>query len=693
MADGLIGIGLDLSAVERQLAALSGQTSEEVVKSLTRIERLTARSATRIAQATKAEAKGQREAQKAAEQAARAAERAAVEQARATEEGLKGIGKASGLLTDRMEQAAKGARLIATPAGIAAVAVAGIGAAAYGAVVAVEAVASAVVGIVRPAAGLARALQPFQAIEGFGGLPAASLASIDRAVGALDAMGRISDRLVVALGAEFAPAVEKAAFVAVKLGLAGLDLAQAWIGTHDVLREVATTLGGALASALVAPLRPLSDLVQGLAVGARALGVDVPDSALRASQALQELATAAGERLAGGALDELGRGLDMADVALGDYDERARQLIGTVVELTEKTRDHAAAQAADTAAAKAAEAAAKDYASAIDAARGALDGMTESDRLREMRDALTSSALAADLTEQQLVQVAATVDRLDARMAGLAVDAARALSEPIDELGQAADEAVAESEALVQELPRIMQSIPWDIALYRGLGQATVRAAGRAREVLSTITGGALGGVHDLASGLKALASGTEGADAAADAAIQFVTAMAKNAGPFIEELARRMPEIAEALAKAAPQIVAGMINALPELVVGLGEAFAQLGVILGRALWQTVADAIREIGTLGRAKTKTYGDTPGPVRMAGSTVARFAPGDMVVAGRSLQGLRDQLGMRAPAPQQVAVRLDVRDGPVALGLAVATSRTATRQGWGQDRSGRRSPYR
>ena len=48
---------------------------------------------------------------------------------------------------------------------------------------------------------------------------------------------------------------------------------------------------------------------------------------------------------------------------------------------------------------------------------------------------------AKDLTEQQLVQVAATVDRLDARMAGLAVDAARALSVPIAELGQAAVDA------------------------------------------------------------------------------------------------------------------------------------------------------------------------------------------------------------------------------------------------------------
>ena len=70
---------------------------------------------------------------------------------------------------------------------------------------------------------------------------------------------------------------------------------------------------------------------------------------------------------------------------------------------------------------------------------------------------------------------------------------------------------------------------------------------------------------------------------------------------------------------------------------------------------------------------------------------ARVSAGDYVVAARSREGLAAQMGGQ-PSPQAVVVTLDVRDGPVSLGLSRAVARDLSRRGAGRDSSGRRSPY-
>lgn len=138
--------------------------------------------------------------------------------------------------------------------------------------------------------------------------------------------------------------------------------------------------------------------------------------------------------------------------------------------------------------------------------------------------------------------------------------------------------------------------------------------------------------------------------------------------------LAGSMPVLVEAIVRALPRIVWAILQALPAIVAALAQ-------LVGRSLWallstvgdllvdsigtrvadlaRILADAVvgafraaagfirdlfREAITLGRATTASFGDTPGPVLAgAGGMLARFAPGDVVVASRSLRGIADQV--------------------------------------------------
>lgn len=161
----------------------------------------------------------------------------------------------------------------------------------------------------------------------------------------------------------------------------------------------------------------------------------------------------------------------------------------------------------------------------------------------------------------------------------------------------------------------------------------------------------------------------------------------------IVTELLPRLPEIALALAGAIlqiiPRVVVGLMDgireALPDLFESIGEfvreAFSGLGAAgldfaknLIAGIKQFFADLIREITSLGTKKTETFGDTPGPVRVAaGGLTARFAAGDVVVAARTPEGVRRQLPPeRRPAGQPTGAGsmarpvLDLSEGHVAF---------------------------
>ena len=234
-----------------------------------------------------------------------------------------------------------------------------------------------------------------------------------------------------------------------------------------------------------------------------------------------------------------------------------------------------------------------------------------------------------------------------------------------------------------------------------------------------------------------AVASGDAGAITEARAALQgaraeleaarpyaFVTGLIDGAADMIDAIVEALPAVVDGLVDSAPRLIDSIVSAIPQLVVALAKAAPQIAIDLatafaielpiallanlpaiarslaigigegfveaGARIKRVIGDIFREIATGGRADTRTFGDTPGPTRV-GPGGARVSAGDYVVAARSREGLAAQMGGQ-PSPQAVVVTLDVRDGPVSLGLSRAVARDLSRRGAGRDSSGRRSPY-
>ena len=144
---------------------------------------------------------------------------------------------------------------------------------------------------------------------------------------------------------------------------------------------------------------------------------------------------------------------------------------------------------------------------------------------------------------------------------------------------------------------------------------------------------------------------------------------------------------------KAPFYIIAGLMDGVRDIGESIASAFTGGLRREMRKIRRFFADMFREIATGGKADTRSFGDTPGPVRVdRASMTARFAGGDYVAAARSMDGLRAQVGATAAPAADPVVVIDVRDGPVQLGISRATSRAVQRSGVGRDTTGRRSPY-
>ena len=315
--------------------------------------------------------------------------------------------------------------------------------------------------------------------------------------------------------------------------------------------------------------------------------------------------------------------------------------------------------------------------------------------LGRLRDGLVEAANAARLTSEEALATQAALAQIDARIGQIRAAAAGALDPLTSQLTAVGELASTALDGMADEVEAAMSDIPW-ARVWGGAIVDTARDAGKkAAGVVSALTGGALSALASPADLLAEATKGAKGANAIADQAIDFVTSLAENIGPFIQALADRLPDIIVAIAEAAPIIVVEIVKAIPQIVKGLFVGIARGMVALAKTIARLVRNAVRDVVTTDsgrqRRRRRRVSDTPGPIRVDRETTV--APGDYLVAARSPAGLRAQMGGGASAGAvSVTTVLDVRDGPVRLGMAVSTRREVDRLGVGRNNSGRQGVY-
>ena len=249
------------------------------------------------------------------EKGAKKAEKSMTDAGKAAED----LGDAAGLPVDKIKKLASGFGALSAPAAVAVGAVAAIA-------LGVGLMTAAMVGSVSAAKDLAAYLKPLSGQKGFG-ISKEQLASIKSANDAMQALGVIVKQIVARLGAEFAPAVEKIAFLLVKFGLIALDAFNTFADGHDILRELARFLIGGLIDAMVPVISSLVTMAQVMADLAEAAGqTGLAQKLGLVKQKWTEFKTAIADRVVDGLTGAVGR----LDDATGNYDERAKKLIGSM---------------------------------------------------------------------------------------------------------------------------------------------------------------------------------------------------------------------------------------------------------------------------------------------------------------------------------------------------------------------------
>jgi len=739
MADALIGIGIDLSEVVKAAGQLASTVEGDTEKALREIQRQAIKSAKNIEKAIKAQAREQKKAAREAERAARRAAAEAERQAQEAREAAKGLAELAGISADKFDKARAVMAGLSTPLGQAAVAgtaaalaVAGLAAAVVGATV-------AAVSLTRAADGLIDELQPLHDVLQ---IDADAISSIEAANTALDGAAAAGQALVVHLAEKLAPTVERVAFVVLKLGLMAVDsLSNMRIGAEAV-NNAFIFMAKVVLRAVATPLAQMMDFVEVTKQIARATGFDELAARIDGVQrSLHDLP-----------MEYVVSEFEDLEIATSDYDAEAKKLIGTVANLrkeqkrkTDATREATEADKAAADAAKAAEAAFKTYEQALAAARAPFIDQSEIAKLQRLQEALIVAAADASLTASQVDELSAALEQVAARIQAVRqeqadafeaerVAAATAALNDYERALQAArapfvdDSEVARLQQLRQALVdagagatlSAEQTSDLDAALadidgriaeigegeptaFSGFISKATDAAKKAGSALSTITGGALDVFANPAALLGQIgeAAGPKQAKKLAknlaDQAIGFVEALADNLGPFVSAIVEKIPDIVTAIARAAPKIVFEIIKAIPQIAIALIKAIGQAIPVLLRSIVRQVRRGIREAVSIGQRVRRRFSDTPGPVRVNRETQVSVAPGDYVVAARTMQGLRAQTGGSAPASTSstnvaATMVIDFRDGPARLGVERATARAVDRRAIGRNTTGRARVY-
>lgn len=217
-------------------------------------------------------------------------------------------------------------------------------------------------------------LEGFQRIgsDFYPSVPPATIASIEAANAAIDALVSIAAKMAVVVGGAAAPAIEQIASFTVGLALATLDLVEVLTAGEDVFRSLTEFILTGFYKALTLPIVPLQELVRAMLLLADTVGVKLPAPAREAADALLSMQS------------------DMAsatvEMILGT--SAATGLSETLAGLTERGRDFIGTQQAATAAMEQGTSATKDAAAATDA-------------LAEARKRLLADSAAAFASEFQ----------------------------------------------------------------------------------------------------------------------------------------------------------------------------------------------------------------------------------------------------------------------------------------------------
>lgn len=594
MADGLVSIGADLSGLRRELAAIPNLSGDAAQAMLVKLEKSVVRAETAAKKAYKATAK-------AAAEAAKASDKANKE----VKEGVLELADLAGLPADGFKKLEAGLVALVSPAGLAAVAIGGVGLAAAGAVAGVYAA-------VRSGDELARTLQEIKGLDKIDefAIDAAALKSLDAANAALDSLSVIAQRFVVELGAEFAPAVEAAAVFLVKLGLAGLDAFQALTQGEGVMRSLAEFAAGKLVDALTRPVGALVGMVETVESLARALGQDTIADQLAAvgdtwdgikatiTDGLVDLAIGA----AGVAMGEL------ADWT-ADYDERARALVGTL-------ERHNAAQRDGGKAAAEAQKRAEEYLAALEKIEG-----------------ITTAATVAQLNAEDKLRAAATT-RL-AEVSALQAQAAASVAGDAEKL-VALDEASAAARLAIES------ELQTQIGELRD--QEAQKAAERAERIAAAEAAAAEKLKADLYSTAQTLLGGLESALASTSEAM----------GDSAEKGAKRAYIAAQAIA--AIQATMAALKAGAEAaaaVAGIPVIGPALALPTGIATFAALEGAF--VAKIAAQEPPSFGDTPGVQFSRDGGLVEFAPGDYFAAAKDPAELLQQaMAMGASSSSRTA---------------------------------------
>lgn len=569
-------LDIDLAQVRRELALLPNMVGDNAQKALVRLEATVRRAEVAAKKSTRALARAQRE-----------SDRQAAESARQAREGLKGVAELAGISTDKVDKLGAVWTALASPIGVAAVAVAA-------ATLAVGGLVAGIGAAVFKADELEEKLRPLQKLEGFG-VNGAALASIQAANDSLDALVAIGQQATVMLGAQYAPAIERAAVVTVKLGLMALDAFAAFQDGGEILRDLSVFLVGSFVRSLLSPVGGLTrivDLLGDLAGVAGADGLAADLHAVRQGWVdwTDDIARTAVDFYFDAASDAVGA----LDEATASYDGRARELIGTVGDLAD-AQDKNAKKTRD------AERRYRELMKAFEEAREAQ---------RKLADLQADLSAAATGTEDELRinrEFERRIDLLDdiakkfgytaeleATYQAAAAERERELAALQDERARAAADALAERVRAEEEAAR------------------RIAEARKAEYVAAATTvSDFFGTASDVAA---AAAAATDAANAAA---------------------ARRWLTFA----KAASLFEVGVNTS-----VAISKAFAQGGVLGFLSSLSVAGRLALEVGKIRRMSIPTFADTPGPVRVSErGAVMRFHAEDTVIAGQSKAALQRQV--------------------------------------------------
>lgn len=600
------------------------------------------------------------------------------------------LGDVAGLPVDKIKKLASGFAALGGPAAIAAAAVAAVA-------VAGVAMVAGIVGCVTAAEDLVKALEPISDNEGFG-FSKDQVAQVQVANDALKSIGVIVKQVVARLGVEFAPVVEKVSTLLVKFGLMALDAFNSFADGHDILRELAKFLIGAMIDAMTPVIAGFVRMSDVMAKLARAAGQDGLANQLdKVKDGWDGFKDAVSDKI----LDYLVDGFDSLDSATGSYDERAKKLIGSMKNLSTTTKSAAAAT-------KALKSTLSDSIKIMDEdnaltakAAGLIDNLTASAR-KSYEERLTGEdAIKAALEDQldaleKVYQQAienATSDqqRIDATVAyeNARVEAALSAEQKIREAQkQTTDEAIKNAEDIAAAAQDAATSAI--SGAQGGLASIVSLIAGPVAGAIASLILNIQDTISSLVDELKSLPGIVKSLPSlivtlVKTLLIEVIPALLKSIPILVKRLLAAIPDIIQAVIEAIPLIIIAAVEAVPTLIqaviLGLPQIIvALLGLIpnlianlVGEAkvlandaiawitgkglseivaafyekLWDGWNDFIDRIGDAVKGifggDSKSHNDAPGMQRMGpqGGRVALGA-GDYYLAGRDPQALLAQ---------------------------------------------------